>query len=275
MADEKFKTIKLEGRVLISFTIETRSGLHIGGSDAGIEIGGVDKTIIRNPTTNQPYIPGSSLRGKLRSQLEKYLGLPQNQRIGMGYIHSAQSPEEYQASRVSQIFGVSGDNSFGTPARLIVRDMMLDAASVDKLNKSGRTDLPFSEVKTEVSIDRVTSQANPRQMERVPAGVAFGEAGDAAMVYSIYSGNGCDPKRDIDNLSVLVQGMQLLEDDYLGGLGSRGSGRIAFTGISLKLRANGNYSVVDDLASMKNVDELAQQLPAIQQTLRNKLKVQN
>jgi CRISPR-associated protein Csm3 len=270
MAD---KTIKLVGRVLISFKVRTLSGLHIGGSDAGIEIGGVDKTVVRDPITNQPYIPGSSLRGKMRSQLEKYLGLAQNQRIGSGFIHSAQSGPEYQNSPVSQIFGVSGDNDFSSPARLIVRDLMMDPDSANRLIQSGRTDLPFTEVKTEVSIDRVTSQANPRQMERVPAGVSFGDAEAASLVYSIYSGDNCNPARDIDNLAVLVQGMQLLEDDYLGGLGSRGSGRVTFSDISLKLRANGNYNNAAELGKAGNATELAAALPEIQAALHKALGV--
>ena len=68
------KQIKLQGRVFITFDIEAKTGLHIGGSDTGIEIGGVDKTVIRDPLTNRPYIPGSSLRGKMRSLTEKHLG---------------------------------------------------------------------------------------------------------------------------------------------------------------------------------------------------------
>ena len=76
------KTIKLSGRVFLTFDIQAVTGLHIGGSDTGIEIGGVDKTVIRDPLSNRPYIPGSSLKGKVRSLLEKYRGLEQNQRIG-------------------------------------------------------------------------------------------------------------------------------------------------------------------------------------------------
>ncbi len=263
--------IKLLGRVLISFKIETLSGLHIGGSDAGIEIGGVDKTVIRNALTNQPYIPGSSLRGKIRSQLEKYGGLPLQKNANV-LMHSAKTKDEYNASPVCQILGVSGDNAFSAPSRLIVRDMMLDDDSVKALNKSGRTDLPFTEVKTEVSIDRVTSQANPRQMERVPAGVNFGDD-KAAFVYSIYDGTNCDPNRDVENLALLVQGMQLLEDDYLGGLGSRGSGRIAFKGIALQLRKNDDYNKLVALGSQpfQTLADLSAKIIDVQQELRNQL----
>ena len=150
MAD---KQIELKGRVFITFDIRAASGLHIGGSDAGIEIGGVDKTVIRDPLTNRPYIPGSSLRGKMRSLLEKYHGLSQNQRIGQGYIHTCKNSTDYAQCDVCQVFGVPGEHDFGTPTRLIVRDVQMTGATAEALEKSGRTDLPYTEAKTEVSID--------------------------------------------------------------------------------------------------------------------------
>lgn len=272
MNDDRY--IKLQGRVLLSFQIVAQTGLHIGGSDTGIEIGGVDKTIIRDRLTNQPYIPGSSLRGKVRSLLEKYLGLPQNERIGTGMIHTAKSATEYDKSVVAQIFGISGKGDFGGPSRLVVRDMMMSATSVNALKASGRTDLPFSEVKTEVAIDRVTSAASPRQMERVPAGTIFGETDNAVMVYSIYQGNGFEAQRDIDNFSKLILGMQLLEDDYLGGLGSRGSGRVIFKNISLILRNAESYDAQINAQNgmekqnFENLAGLATALPKIQETLK-------
>jgi CRISPR-associated protein Csm3 len=246
MADNGRRQIQLLGRVFITFQIEAVTGLHIGGSDTGIEIGGVDKTVIREPLSNQPYVPGSSLRGKMRSLLEKYKGLKQNQPINRGFIHSCgaeyQRKEQETKGRADyldcplcQVFGVPGERDFGiaTPTRLIVRDVHLTAKSAQKLEDVARTDLPYTESKTEVSIDRVTSAANPRQMERVPAGAVFGPA---ELVYSVYQGDGCDPRRDVDNLRLLLEGMQLLEDDYLGGLGSRGSGKVALRAIRVTLR---------------------------------------
>ncbi|MEI7470454.1 MAG: type III-A CRISPR-associated RAMP protein Csm3 [Chloroflexota bacterium] len=274
MSNEKY--IKLHGRILLSFQIVAQTGLHIGGSDTGIEIGGVDKTIIRDRLTNQPYIPGSSLRGKMRSLLEKYLGLPQNERIGTGMIHTAKSADEYSKSAVAQIFGISGKGDFGGPSRLVVRDMMMSAASVNALKASGRTDLPFSEVKTEVAIDRVTSAASPRQMERVPAGTIFGETNNAIMVYSIYQGTDFKAERDVDNFSKLILGMQLLEDDYLGGLGSRGSGRVMFKNISLTLRNAQSYNAQVDAKnegekqSFESLAELVTALTEIQEKLKKK-----
>ncbi len=238
------KKIQLKGRIFFSFTVEAVTGLHIGGTESGIEIGGVDKTVIRDPLTNRPYIPGSSLKGKMRSLLEKYHGLEQNQRIGQGYIHSCganskgdEAKPEYLKCDVCQVFGVPGEREFATPTRLVVRDVPLTKESADDLNKAN-TDLPYTEVKTEVSIDRVTSAANPRQMERVPAGSLFGPA---EMIFSVYEGSDCSPVNDIARLKTVLEGLQLLEDDYLGGLGSRGSGKVRFKEIGVTCRAQGDY----------------------------------
>ncbi len=232
------KHIQLKGRVFIAFDVEAVTGLHIGGSDTGIEIGGVDKTVIRDPLTNRPYIPGSSLRGKMRSLLEKYHGLPQNRNIGGTMIHSCRKPEEYANCDVCQVFGVPGEEKFATPTRLVVRDVHLTPKSVQDLEEKAHTDLPYTEVKTEVSIDRVTSAANPRQMERVPAGAVFGPA---ELVFSVYAGDACSPTKDVGRLRTVVEGLQLLEDDYLGGLGSRGSGKVSLQNIRVSVRGSDNY----------------------------------
>ncbi len=263
------KQITLKGRVFLTFHIEAVTGLHIGGSETGIEIGGVDKTVIRDKLTNRPYIPGSSLRGKTRSLLEKYRGLRQNQRIGQGYIHSCTEAEAYPDCDVCQVFGVPGERDFATPTRLVVRDTPLTSESATELERIARTDLPFTEVKTEVSIDRVTSAANPRQMERVPAGAVFGPA---ELIYSIYDGDGCDAGRDIERLRVVVEGLQLLEDDYLGGLGARGSGKVRLHAIRVRARGGGPA-----LGEPKTIGEygdlaaLAAELPTIQDRLRQAL----
>lgn len=247
-----FKTIKLQGRVFFTFDIEAVTGMHIGGSDTGIEIGGVDKTVIRDKLTNRPYIPGSSLKGKMRSLVEKYGGLKQNQGVGGSTIHSCgaeyksaddlrtKGRQEYLECNVCQVYGVPGERDFGiaSPTRLVVRDVQMTDASATALTTVARTDLPYTEVKVEVSIDRVTSAANPRQMERVPAGTIFGRA---EMVYSLYSGDGCDPEKDVVRLKTVVEGMQLLEDDYLGGLGSRGSGKVCFKNIRVSMRSQETY----------------------------------
>lgn len=276
------RQIELKGRVFLTFTIEAKSGLHIGGSDVGVEIGGVDKTVIRNPLTNRPYIPGSSLKGKVRSLLEKYNGLKQNQSVGTSTIHSCgaeyrkeeqktKGRADYETCTVCQVFGVPGEREFGiaTPTRLVVRDVQMTKESAADLEKLGRTDLPYTEIKTEVSIDRVTSAANPRQMERVPAGVCFGPA---EMVYSIYAGNGCNPAHDVDHLAEVVKGLVLLEDDYLGGLGSRGSGKVQLKQIEVTMRSqNGMLKAPESLGTFASLRDLVDALPKVQEQIRSRL----
>ncbi|HXF61839.1 MAG TPA: type III-A CRISPR-associated RAMP protein Csm3 [Caldilineaceae bacterium] len=263
------KQIQLHGRVFVGFTVETVTGLHIGGSEAGIEIGGVDKTVIRDPLTNRPYIPGSSLKGKMRSLLEKYEGKVQNQRIGQGFIHSCTDAGEYTTCAICQVFGVPGERDFSLPTRLVVRDVHLDKEEADRITKQARTDLPYTEVKTEVSIDRVTSAANPRQMERVPAGTRFGPA---ELVYSIYGGDGCDPAADTARLETLATGLQLLEDDYLGGLGSRGSGRVRFTNFQLTLRSRTRYlAPLVEVGDYPTLADLVANLAQVQDAIRQQL----
>lgn len=238
MADQPKGTITLKGRLFLQFRIKAVTGLHIGGATEGVEIGGVDKTVIRNPIDNKPYIPGSSLRGKVRSLVEKYNGKLLNQDIGGAWIHSCKDSKEYETCEVCRVFGLPGEREFGTPARLVVRDLHLSDASAEELEQAA-TDLPYSEVKVEVAIDRITSQANPRQLERVPANSVF-DGGE--MVFSLYAGDfifgkdgkgKMDPLQDLSQFETVLMGLSLLEDDYLGAAGARGSGRIAFTDIQL------------------------------------------
>ncbi len=221
----------LYGRVFIECEIEAKSGLHIGGAESTLSIGGVDNVVVRDPLSGRPYIPGSSLKGKMRSQMEKFHGLRQNRRIGQVRIHTCDSKEAYTKCIVCHIYGLPGEISFSTSTRLVVRDVPLTEESARRLAEA-RTDLPYTEVKWEAAIDRITSAATPRQMERVPAGAVFGPA---EMVYSIYE------QADIARFRNVVEGMQLLEDDYLGGSGSRGSGKIAFRHIRLYVRARNGY----------------------------------
>lgn len=226
MADHPI--LQLRGRVFIRFDIRTLSGMLIGASDTGIEIGGVDKAVIRNPLTNEPYIPGSSLRGKMRSGLEKQLGLPQDQRINQGYIHSGKIGD--QTTVVGHIFGVTGDKA-EILARLTVRDVYLNDDSRERLAVLP-TGNAFTEIKTEVAIDRVTAKASPRTIERVPAGAVFGRA---EMVFNLYR------ESDVDLLAHVITALQLVEDDALGAGGSRGSGKVAFEHFEITGRAGAAY----------------------------------
>lgn len=222
--------MRLYGRLVIRGDILVKTGLHIGGSGGAFAIGGVDNPVIVNQVSGQPYIPGSSLRGKMRSLTEKYLGRTTGQRISQSKIHACKSEAEYVECPICNIFGITAED-FNWPTRLLVRDVALDPESAVAIREA-KTTLPYTEVKTEVAIDRVTSQANPRDVERVPAGAVFGPM---EFVYNIYS------EQDVEWLKVLLDAMQLLEDDYLGGHGSRGSGKIAFQNLQLTLKRTDQY----------------------------------
>ncbi len=226
--------ITLYGRVFIEAIIVAKTGLHIGGSGSDLEIGGLDKEVIRNPLTKRPYIPGSSLRGKMRSQMEKMLGLRQNQKIGQIRIHVCQSKSEFEKNGgcpVCSVFGVPAEMDYNNATRLVVRDAELTDDSAEKL-QDARTDLLYAELKTEVAIDRVTSAATPRTMERVPAGAEFGPT---ELVFSIYE------EADYDRLKTVIDALQLVEDDYLGGSGSRGYGKVKFANIKVYARSGRDY----------------------------------
>lgn len=195
-------TIKLQKKVIYTGTIILKTGLHIGGTNAALNIGGPDKFVVRNPINNIPYIPGSSLKGKMRSLVEIYNGETNNGK-----------PTNNPNHRAGALFGVSGDNEQSHASRLIVRDAELDIHACDFSN----TDLPYTESKTEVAIDRVTAKANPRTFERVPAGAQF----KLNMVLNIFEGEDEAALKE-----TLNQAMELLKDDYLGGHGSRGYGQV-------------------------------------------------
>lgn len=243
------KNVTLLGRIIITGRIRTLTGLHIGGSPGALAIGNVDMPVIRDAVTGRPYIPGSSLKGKMRSLAEKVTGAPQNKSIGKDVtMHVAGGDkrdyrddseyrragiEQYQKYWVNPLFGVPGEVGFEIPApnRLIVRDIPLEEESAQALLKA-RTDLPYTEVKWEAAIDRVTSAATPRQMERVPAGAVFAPM---ELVFSLYLPN------DEMLLDHLFTALQLVEDDYLGGQGSRGSGKVCFEGLQMVFKRGGDY----------------------------------
>lgn len=254
---------KLYGRVIFTMNIQAKTGLHIGGSSTGLEIGGVDNPVIRDLLTGVPYIPGSSLRGKMRSQLEKALGLRQNNSIGSQVkIHTCKTTADYEANGgcpVCHIFGVPGETDIQGSTRLVVRDVPMTPESVNKLIKA-HTDLAFTELKTEVAIDRVTSAATPRNLERVPAGTVFGPA---ELVFSIYE------MADVDRLTRILEGLQLVQDDYLGGAGSRGSGKVEFTDIHVSARNGKHYSMEEKYQKpLNSLADLEANFPDIKQWVR-------
>ena len=269
-------SVRVMGRAFVAFGIRAVTGLHVGGGGrgAGIEIGGVDNPVIRDPLTNQPFIPGSSLKGKLRSLSERQQGLPANWSIGKCKIHVCGERSQYGSCSVCRVFGAPGEREFTTPTRLLVRDVQLGAESVANLGVLS-LDRPFTEVKTEVAIDRVTSAANPRPLERVPAGSVFGPG---EMVYTVYSSDdgSCDLGQDIEHLGAVFEAMQLLEHDYLGGSGSRGSGKVAFENIQIAVRSGDAYfaPTAQAVGSFATVAELMAARDDVLARVREKLMPQ-
>lgn len=198
---------KLKKKIKYSGTIEILTGLHIGGSKESMEIGGVDNSVIRDPLTQQPFIPGSSLKGKIRSLLQLTYGELKFKDTG---------------SDLCKLFGSIEDkdkNTGGNPSRLIFRDSHMTPESAKELGESEFTDLPYTEIKTENTIDRITGKSSSglRQQERVPKGAKF----NYHVVLNVFEEDDESKLR-----SIFEQGLKLLEDDYLGGSGSRGYGQI-------------------------------------------------
>ena len=195
--------------------------MHIGGTDQGIDMGGIDSLIVRNPIDKKPYIPGSSIKGKLRSLIELKDGTIGNQRMGAVLYGATDDP----TARAFRLFGSASNNEHQRPSRLIVRDATLKNG--DKLKN---LELPYAEAKTEVTIDRITSKAMPRTLERVPPGAEF----KMEMIVNIIVEDDQNAEKIQDELlNTLTEAMQLVENDYLGGSGSRGYGQIEFADVKI------------------------------------------
>lgn len=194
---------KLIKKVIYTGKIILKTGLHIGATNANLNIGGPDKFVVRNPINNLPYIPGSSLKGKMRALVE----------IANGETNGGK-PTNKITDKAGALFGVSGDNDSSHPSRLIVRDAEL---IVENEKMFSQCDFLYTESKTETSINRITAISNPRTIERVPAGAQF----KLNMVLNIFEG-----EDEIELKKTLKKAIDLLEDDYLGGHGSRGYGQV-------------------------------------------------
>ena len=204
-------------KILVSTKLTVVTGLHIGGSKDSVEIGGIDNPVIKVATRkNQPYIPGSSLKGKMRCLLEQVNGATA---VGKSEI-------------VNNLFGYASNNQ---PSKLIVRDAYLSDASIKSLIEAS-LDMPYTENKYENTIDRIkgaTVKGGIRQSERVPAGAEF----DVEMVINVWDNDNADELKQL-----LQQGIALIENDYLGGSGSRGYGQVKFGElIFVELSADNNW----------------------------------
>lgn len=193
----------MNGKIIIRTDIRVLTGLHIGISSAFSAIGAIDAPVIRDKMTQRPIIPGSSLKGKIRTLL----------------VHSMtdqRSDPNEDPDEIRHMFGVIHPNIL--VSRLQFSDAFLKNAE-DFNNLSDMT-----EAKTENSLNRSTMKATPRTIERVVRGAVFSEC----IVY-----NEEKPEETNRDLTLLAKGMKLLQIDYLGGNGTRGSGRISFENITV------------------------------------------
>lgn len=269
---------QLLGKFRLESTLLLETGMHIGGGGEKLDIGGLDKAVVRDPITQFPYLPGSSIKGKLRSILERFHNKPLNRSGGSGtYRYESDDLVDgyseingmqicYQGALtcpISRLFGSTGGSNFwvetsqaqeaeglervkskdifvtrtingvehsqvkkgrNSPARLIVRDCHLIPESAEQLKRVD-TGLYMTEWKFENGIDRITAAANPRQVERVPRGAKF----KFELVYTVEAdGDRADVTQAVEDLQNIAIGLSLLEDDALGGHGSRGYGQVRF-----------------------------------------------
>ena len=199
---------QLVKKIKINTSITLITGLHIGGNSENVEIGGIDNPVVKLASKGDvPYIPGSSLKGKMRCLLEQAAGAP---KVGLD-------------AKVNNLFGITeskANNTENQPSKIIVRDAMLSDDSKKMLLDCDNLDMPFTENKFENVIDRVKGIAqHPRQTERVPAGAEF----NAEFIINVW-----DDDDEQELVALFEKGIRLLENDYLGGSGSRGYGQIKF-----------------------------------------------
>ncbi len=206
---------RLTRHARIQGTITCRSGLHIGAGKDEIEIGGTDNPIIRDPLTTLPYIPGSSLKGKLRALLEL--------RDGHYRDNGAPGGDARPNCLICRVFGphMTPNHTLG-PTRIIVRDSFVTPEWRARLEDlQATTGLAAAEMKSENLVLRTTGVAlHPRTLERVPAGVTF----TLDISVRLFDDDDTDAI-----LTLITDGLTLIEGDALGAGGSRGSGSVAFT----------------------------------------------
>ncbi|MBI1895014.1 MAG: type III-A CRISPR-associated RAMP protein Csm3 [Acidobacteria bacterium] len=237
--------LKFLGKLILEGDLHCETGLHIGAGKGSLEIGGADNPVVKD-AYGRPYIPGSSLRGRLRSLLEQASGLAVpselvyiSRRKGQEVrIHQSDRPDDEicllfgrNPGRMERTSGEALESALATPARLTVYDAPLGLDSITPQMRENLDD-ELTEVKSENAVDRITSQANPRTLERVPAGARF----RLRLVMDVL----CEEDKEL--FARVVQGLRLLEDDTLGGGGSRGNGRVRTSGLRLAWRSRDFYA---------------------------------
>lgn len=206
-----YTKIKIEG------TLEVRTGLHIGGDDSMSAIGAIDSPVVRDPLTRQPIVPGSSLKGKLRTLLAREMGSEPAKGVD-GFKNDC--------AEIKRLFGSAASDTDTDGAGIQMSRLQFADCFL-----SNRDEMPqIFETKWENTIDRLTSVANPRQMERVVRGAKFG----VEIIYNVE-----DPEQVPEDFANLSLALRLLENDYLGGGGTRGNGRVTFDDMRVSFATGG------------------------------------
>jgi CRISPR-associated protein Csm3 len=252
--------LTLIGKLVIEGELHCETGLHIGAGKGSLEIGGADNPVVKD-AFGRPYVPGSSLRGRLRSLLEQASGeaVPSalvyvSRRRGQDVrIHQSDRPDDEicllfgrSPGRVERVGGEPLEGGAASPARLTVYDAPLDLDSITPAMRENLDD-ELTEVKSENAVDRITSQASPRTLERVPAGARF----RVRLVVDVL----CEEDKALP--ARLAEAMRLLEDDSLGGGGSRGSGRVRFSNLRLAWRSRDYYAGAAEESELLAPSDLA------------------
>jgi CRISPR-associated protein Csm3 len=265
--------LKLIGKLILEGDMHCETGLHVGAGKGSLEIGGADNPVVKD-AHGRPYVPGSTLRGRVRALLEQSTGMAVpselvfiSKRKGQEVrIHQSDRPDDEicilfgrSPGRMEKVSGGDTESNHATPARLSVFDAPLIAESITPQMRETLDD-ELTEVKSENAIDRITSQANPRTLERVPAGARF----RIRMVLDILCAE------DTALAPLVIAGLRLLEDDTLGGGGSRGSGRVRFDNLKLNWRSKDYYTSgasERDIASGVDLAALQQKVQELGDTL--------
>ena len=234
---------------VINGIILCKTGLHIGGSGDNIDIGGSDNPVIRDSVTGLPYIPGSSIKGKLRTLIEL-----SDKDSAKSVILNRGGVSTDPNSISAKLFGLSaekGDDELKFPTRTIVRDAYPTEDTLKLWEKSDDL-LNGTEFKWENTINRIDSSANPRNIERVPKDSKFA----FEIILSVY-------EDDDENIIKLLEAINLLEDNYLGGSGSRGFGQVVFEDIKISKRTTEYYVenseeeiIVEDASISEAIDKI-------------------
>jgi len=224
---------KLLGKIKISAKLRLLTGLHIGASKDLSSIGAVDSVVVRDPLTKRPVIPGSSVKGKLRHLISRT------------HMEGPFYRVEEEPMDLKRLFGgvlEDGGKRQLVPARLQFADLFISDENADRLEKMD-SDLYLSEIKFENTINRLTGEATPRQMERVLAGTEF----DFVLIYN--AENSEEIIEDFENLATAIK---MLHMDYLGGGGTRGNGRVLISDFSVQMLDISGEMAVDKA----NLEEL-------------------